>query len=41
MKVSLILVFLILSTSANAQESVFDETVVEKENWEPAIHPNQ
>ena len=24
-------------TSAYAQESVFDETVVEKENWEPAI----
>jgi len=37
MKIRLILVFLFLSTGAYAQESVFDETVVEKENWEPAI----
>jgi hypothetical protein len=29
--------FSILSTNAFAQESVFDQTVVEKENWEPAI----
>lgn len=28
---------LILSTSAWAQQSVFDETFVEKDNWEPAI----
>jgi arylsulfatase len=26
-----------LSTSAFVQKSVFDQTVVEKENWEPAI----
>ena len=37
MKTVLILGFLILSTIAYAQNSVFDETVVEKKNWEPAI----
>lgn len=33
----MILGFLVLSVNLFAQVSVFDETVVEKENWEPAI----
>ena len=33
----LLILSTILSTNAFAQKSVFDQTVVEKENWEPAI----
>jgi len=37
MKIALLLASLILATTAYAQKSAFDETVIEKQNWEPAI----
>jgi len=37
MKIALLLASLILSTAAYAQKSAFDEAVIERQNWEPAI----